>query len=94
MLGCQSCAGLPSTEHQRQIKSLQQTLNGLLTDKDIALDIAFKVISPEQAIITLDGKEVERFSVRESPWEIRERVEFVEAHYLIPGGIEFQEAGR
>ena len=92
---CRSCATLtpdlfrPSTETQRHLKSLQWTLDGLLTDKDKELGIAIQVISPDKVIITLDGVERDSFGTRESPWEIRSRLDFIVNHYILGNGIEF-----
>jgi len=96
---CNSCACLTpdqfrkqlGAEHSKHMKSLQWTLSGLMTDKDKELGINLVVISPDMAVITLDGIERDSFSTRESPWEVRQRMDFIVAHYIIKGGIEFGE---
>jgi hypothetical protein len=84
---------LISTEHEKHVKSLKRTLDGMLTDKDIELGLAFKVISPTKAVITLDGEAKDSFSPKESPWDIRARLDFIIQHYVI-GGIQFEGVGK
>jgi hypothetical protein len=86
---------LISTEHEKHLRSLEKTLNGMLSDDDKDHGIAIRILSPEKGEITVNGQTRGRngeFSPKASPWELRWQLDFIKKHCLVQGDLVFGEA--